>query len=464
LWNFTEKAKLNQAGSLREAGCEAKVSRKEWLNMVELLDAWLRAYSSSFAEVVSAEWLREEDDSTIETMLSALRDLPPPADPAQLRTLDAALEMLFLRAQDVQQRQSEPVGEHAWLLGELYQVWGEENPVRYRLLQWLAVSRRPEHLKQLSDLLVESPLQDAVQIALVFSPLVQESRLEDLRLLFPRLLDGLGNLPSAAPILDLANYAARKRAVTEHPAMPHAQRLADLLGKLARQLEFLEEQPPDDETTGQQLSRQVADAVSLTVSLCDALALIGDRNHIGKLRQALELRHRRIQTEAAAALARLGEDVGKETLLGLAAEPVARLRVLAYAEELGIGEEIADELQTPLARAESSLVLWLGEPTQLGIPPTTCELFDQRELFWPGYSEPINCYLFRFTYELAGGQYSNIGIAGPINPCVRRGPAGPTLPTTSTPPTRVGRPSMMKSMTTTSNPPLSGPAPVSGVD
>jgi hypothetical protein len=158
----------------------------------------------------------------------------------------------------------------------------------------------------------------------------------------------------------------------------------------------------------------VADAVSLTVSICDALALIGDRSHVGKLFQALELRHRRIQTEAAAALVRLGESVGKETLLALAAEPVARLRVLAYAEELGLADEVPEELQSPLARAEASLVLWLGEPTQLGLPPTSCELFDQRELFWPGYSESVTCYLFRFSYELAGGKYSNIGIVGPL--------------------------------------------------
>jgi hypothetical protein len=382
--------------------------------MIESLDAWLRAYSSELADVVSIEWLREESDSTVATLVSTLRELPPPTEPAQLRAVDRALETLVLRAQDLLQRNSEPVGELGAELAQLYRWWGEASPVRYRLLQWLALSRQPEHLHQLAELLVESPLPEAAQVAQVFSPLVQPHRLEDIRQLFPQLLDGLGHLPAAAPILDLANYGARKGALVPHPAAPHAEKLAELLGQLSRQLQYWEEQPPGEEASAQELSRRVADAVSLTVSVCDALALIGDRNHVGKLRQALELRHRRIQTEAAAALARLGEEIGKEALLALVAEPVARLRVLAYADELGFAEEVADEMQSPLARAEASLVLWLGEPTQLGLPPTSCALFDQRELFWPGFSEPVTCYLFRFSYELAAGRYSNIGIVGPL--------------------------------------------------
>jgi hypothetical protein len=382
--------------------------------MIESLDAWLRAYGTELADVVSVDWLREESDSTVATLIHSLCELPPPTETAQLRAVDRVLETLLLRAQDLSPIAGEPIGELAGPIGELYRQWGETNPVRYRLLQWLATSRQPQHLQLLTELLVESPLHQADQVAQVFSPLVQPHRLEDLAHLFPRLLDGMGNLPCAAPILDLSNFATRKRALATHPAIAQSEKLAELLGKLSRQLQYWEEQPPGEEASPQQLSRQVADAVSLTVSICDALALIGNRDHVGKLLQTLELRHRRIQTEAAAALVRLGEPVGKEALLALVAEPVARLRVLAYAEELGFADEIPEEMQAPLARAEASLVLWLGEPTQLGIPPTSCELFDQRELFWPGYGEPVGCYLFRFSYELAGGKYSNIGIVGPL--------------------------------------------------
>ena len=75
-------------------------------------------------------------------------------------------------------------------------------------------------------------------------------------------------------------------------------------------------------------------------ALCDAIALIGDTDKTTALFQAMDLAHRRIQAEAAAALVRLGIEAGSQRLGGLAEEPSVRLRVLAYAEELGILSEI----------------------------------------------------------------------------------------------------------------------------
>ena len=71
--------------------------------------------------------------------------------------------------------------------------------------------------------------------------------------------------------------------------------------------------------------RQADEGVSLAVSLCDALALIGDASSTARLREAHEIRHRRLRVEAAAALARLGDEEGEKSLIELAAEPVARL-------------------------------------------------------------------------------------------------------------------------------------------
>jgi hypothetical protein len=137
------------------------------------------------------------------------------------------------------------------------------------------------------------------------------------------------------------------------------------------------------------------------------------------LHQAMALEHRRLRTEAAAALARLGDEEGAAELVKLAAEPVARLRVLAYARELDLIERIDPEFQLPQARAEAELAVWLAEPTQFGVPPAAIELFDQRRQFWPGFTEPVDCFLFRFTYvvTVAGEgerSFSNIGIAGPL--------------------------------------------------
>jgi hypothetical protein len=162
------------------------------------------------------------------------------------------------------------------------------------------------------------------------------------------------------------------------------------------------------------VSRQVNDGVALAVSLCDALALIGDKSVTGKLYQTLDLAHRRLRTEAAAALAKLGEPAGVEALVALAAEPVARLRVLAYAEELGVLDRVAERYRTAPAQAEAEVALWLAQPSQMGVPPTECELVDTRCQYWPGYDEPVNCFLFRFTYRLGERAFSNIAIAGPL--------------------------------------------------
>src|SRR6185312_3349414 len=130
----------------------------------------------------------------------------------------------------------------------------------------------------------------------------------------------------------------------------------------------------------------------------DALALIGDKSAVGKLYQALRVGHRRLRTEAAAALARLGEAQGADELAQLAAEPIARLRVLAYTDELGLKEKIDPQYTTAVARAEAELCVWLAEPTQYGVPPTSCELFDCRRQHWPGFDDPVDCFLFQFQY------------------------------------------------------------------
>lgn len=157
----------------------------------------------------------------------------------------------------------------------------------------------------------------------------------------------------------------------------------------------------------------------MAVSLCDALGLMGDPASSSELLHCMELPHRRLAVEAAAALARLGNEAGTSRLIELAAEPSARLRVLAYGEELGIEEQIDEVYRCAVSIAEAELVTYLADPSQFGIPPNRCELLDSRTLYWPGYEEPRNCYLFRFRYlyQLPDGkeaEYENIGIAGPL--------------------------------------------------
>jgi hypothetical protein len=275
-----------------------------------------------------------------------------------------------------------------------------------------------ESLTELAELLATAPPQDDSDVMQLLAPLFQQRRQEAAEL-FPALFGALAHPSVAAPVLDLANFLTREKVVPRHPGADLAAQLAALLGEVVQSLQLLQERVGEPDESPAELSRRVARGVALAVSLCDALAQIGDPIATAKLRQALEIGHRRIRTEAAAALARLGDKAGEEQLIQLAAEPVARLRVLAYAAELDLLEKIEPEFQTPAARAEAELCVWLAEPTQFGVPPTSCELFDERRMFWPGYAEPVECFLFRFQYVVTiedegERSFSNIGIAGPL--------------------------------------------------
>ncbi len=263
------------------------------------------------------------------------------------------------------------------------------------------------------ECVVQHPPEDPQAAALAMTPLFQ-SRQYRVECVFPRLFAALEHLSIAAPVLDLANYLCRSQMVPSHLAADRSAELAHLLGSLAQQLGCIAENPGATGESPSELSQKVDQCVSLVVSLCDALALIGDRTCVGKLYQALELHHRRIRTEAAAALAKFGESAGVEELKQLAGEPVARLRVLSHAEELGVLDQIDEQYRTDEAEAESRVALELAQPAYFGIPPSTLELIDTRTQYWPSYDDPMRCYLFRFEYRFADTSYSNIAIAGPL--------------------------------------------------
>ena len=361
-----------------------------------------------------AGWLAEEKPAEQAEFAAALLLLNVPlAEPAD-ELLRAVLGKLAAQRRTAAGASNDELRD---ALVQLYQHLGPPSRARAQILAWLALGGSSFELALLADLLVEDPPRDEEDVLLALTPLFQSPKLSA-DALFPRLLDALSHPLLAAGVLDLASFALRQKLVKQHPAAAISGKLADLLGQLVGTLGKLTEESPDDERSMAEIGRQVAQSVSLAVSLCDALALIGEQGAVGKLYQALDLGHRRLRTEAAGALARLGDAHGREELVKLAAEPVARLRVLAYAKELGMEDQIEPEFRTPTARAEAELTVWLAEPTQFGLPPTKCELFDQRNQFWPGFSQSVECFLFRFTYELtvddAERTYSNIGIAGPL--------------------------------------------------
>ncbi len=313
-----------------------------------------------------------------------------------------------------QHRLSEPIEEGLrQRVVSLYGSLGTGSRCAWRLLQYLATAATQADLAALTECIIAAPPDDPQAAALALTPLFQ-SRDYDPTPLFPHLFASLQHLSIAAPVLDLSNYLVRSGMLHQHPAATRSGDLAQLLGSLVQQLGRIEENPGATSKSPEQLGTKVDECVSLVVALCDAMALIGSRSVVGKLYDAMELGHRRIQTEAAAALAKLGESAGVDQLVQLAAEPVARLRVIAHAEELNIVDKIDEALRTDEARAEAQIALELSQPTFFGVPPSKLERIDSRTQFWPGYDAPVLCFLFRYEYQFQDALYSNIAIAGPL--------------------------------------------------
>lgn len=299
-------------------------------------------------------------------------------------------------------------------LTELYQRLSEaDGQAAAHTLQMLAAQLDEESIDLLAGVLAESPPEDWKQVALGLSPLWNADA-ETLAFFFERL-DSQHLHPSTLSILiDLAGYATRSGKLAEHPWQGRQAELASLLSSVVQRLHALEREPAKFGTDVAEVQRVLNDSVSLTISLCDALGLVGNGlESSAALQQAMQLSHRRIQAEAAGALARLGVEEGRQRLVELARDPVARLRAVGYAEELGFAERIDEDLRLPVALAEAELVSWLASAEQYGIAPQHVELIDTRSQYWPGYEEPRDCYLFRYEYELPAGRVSNIGIAGP---------------------------------------------------
>lgn len=301
---------------------------------------------------------------------------------------------------------------------ELYRCLGDASQARHALLALLARSGRPEGLTAFAELIVADPPRRAQDAVLAFVPFFQ--RQKDLApRLFPRLLDALEHPSTAAVVLDLANFLSRQGLMTPHPASTRAERLVELLGGLTSRLARLEEHPEEFGESPRQLHAVVAESVEVVVGLCHALAMIGDPRASGKLRQALELSHRRLRTEAAFALACLKDERGPQALAEMAAEPVARRRALAYLEELDMLSRAREADRSPVARAAGELAAWLASPVGWGMPPQELELFDFRRQFWPGCADEVDCYLFRFEYHVGDQKLSGIAMAGPITHALR---------------------------------------------
>ncbi len=296
----------------------------------------------------------------------------------------------------------------------IYRFSPLNSELRNQILRWIGTSAQPHALEIWLDLICDDPPEHRLGIGLAFAPLTERHFSPPSNLLQRLLIKGTTHAHIAPAIFDLFNFYVRTGKLKTHPASGRLEELTGLYQQLCRQMQQIETGNFQKQLDVGQINRQVSDAVALLVSLSDLFSLTQHRPAIPFLKTAIELRHRRVQTEAAAALARLGDEDGKQTLIRLADQPISRLRVLAYAEELGFQQEISLELQGEIARRESELAIWLAQPQQMGLAPSQMELLDQREMYWPSYDQPQNCFLFRYAYGVGLHAHSNIGICGPL--------------------------------------------------
>lgn len=358
-----------------------------------------------------AGWNQADEADVVEAIAELRRQLGSRSLPPNLEGWPLFFQMLFgwLKRDAGRMPLRSPLRES--VVG-LYRDLGGACPVRYQLMVLLAVSGQVSDLQPLASLVRDDPPDNHDAAAAPFVPLMHPA--SQAACMFPLLADCLESPSLAAPVLDLANYLFRSGIVPNHPLKAESGRLVALLRGLTARLESL---GLDSGPTAEP-RRSAAFGLMTLIALADALALIGSPEAIGPLTDALELRHRRIRVEVAAALARLGEETGKQVLLACAAEPVTRLRAIRYARELSCDQELPQAFVTDVSIAEAELVSYLAQAHVMGVPPSECELLDRRTLNWPGYEEPRDCYLFRFTYRATQGgesmSYANLGIAGPL--------------------------------------------------
>ncbi|MEM1228596.1 MAG: HEAT repeat domain-containing protein [Planctomycetota bacterium] len=339
--------------------------------------------------------------------LARRQSLLPDADPAVLGGILRLVHVHVLR-------HGEPA-LHVVNTNELRRVIegvSPEVPNRHLLMHLLASKRDATSLSVLVELLQQSPPHGWMAAAQVISPLMQH-RDWSVEAVYPQILNCLSEPVLASSVLDLTGHLYRTHRVDPHPAADRLSSLNELLSGVTDRLARFEEAPSYFGDDVDQVQAILAEAVALAVSLCDCVGLIGESSSIAPLRKALDLKHRRVRCEAAGALARLGDAHGRSQLLKLTSEPSARLRAIAYADELGIGEQVDDAYREPGATSEAEMALWLSQPQQMGVPPTSVEVIDSRRILWPSFTDPVDVTLVRFEYNFGERCYSNVGLTGP---------------------------------------------------
>ncbi len=355
-------------------------------------------------------WMQNASSEVCEEALDILFSLP--IDEWKQSALLASSTLVgFLRNKSARQANVAETTLNG--LQNTYQQLDSHPAIQAILLRLCVMIESKTSLEMFADLVASTTEMDSRLQVEVFGDLLRLEK-DVARGIFPKLLAAIDNPIWCALVMDYANFTYRNEVFDVHPASEQTAKLNSLLSTVAERLQQLQDAPPESNEERLRLGKQVTESVAICIALCDAMACIGDESAVASLNKALQVEHRRLRVEAAAALAKLGVEDAKKVLTAMAAEPAERLRVLAYADELGVLDDVEEEFSNVVAKAEAEFVMHLAQPTQIGLAPQHIELLDQREQAWPGYEEPRSCFLLQFVYQFPSGEFTNIGIAGPV--------------------------------------------------
>ena len=290
------------------------------------LEAALAALAERRRPPGLAELLREISqwpDHGVAAFIQRLLDFPPEGAAPAADWIEQVLAAIARREPGNRDSLAEPV-DLVGLAERLYRRLHPSSVGRGFLLQWLATMETPAAHEHFTAAMIDDPPRSPQAVLAACAPLFRRPARG--AACFPKLLEALTHASVADVVLDLANHLMRTGAVTRHPAADSADRLIELTRTAAERMALLEEGGGAAAATVGALVERIDQGVALLVALSDALAWIGDRRALPSLRAVARLKHRRLRTEAAAAPIRLGESAEIETLLGLAAEPMAPSR------------------------------------------------------------------------------------------------------------------------------------------
>jgi pimeloyl-ACP methyl ester carboxylesterase len=127
---------------------------------------------------------------------------------------------------------------------------------------------------------------------------------------------------------------------------------------------------------------------------------------------ALSHKLRSVQLEAAWADCKHNGTKGLQLLVKACLDEKETVTAQQYLKEVDKSDQIPAAALEPKFLAKATMTSWLQHPQELGEPPLTMEIYDQRELYWPPASEKRILTLLKFTYKSEEKTRIGYGMSG----------------------------------------------------